>query len=127
SGDIVVNFSSAEYISSAGLRGLMAASRSKPKERRLAVACLNAIVGEIFATRQQDDRLLDRLRTQISDPRPILSVRRVVPGCGCADFRRDVLARRPDLGQGRLGSFEQRCRGRAGAGGAGQAPRAVSP
>jgi anti-anti-sigma factor len=47
--DIVVDFSSVEYISSAGLRALMAASRLKPKERRLAVACLNAIVSEIFA------------------------------------------------------------------------------
>jgi len=47
--DIVVDFSSVEYISSAGLRALMVASRLKPKERRLAVACLNAIVREIFA------------------------------------------------------------------------------
>jgi anti-anti-sigma factor len=47
--DIVVDFSSVEYISSAGLRALMATSRQKPKERRLAVACLNSIVSEIFA------------------------------------------------------------------------------
>jgi anti-anti-sigma factor len=47
--DIVVDLSSVEYISSAGLRALMAASRMKPKERRLAVACLNALVKEIFA------------------------------------------------------------------------------
>ena len=47
--DIVVDLSSVEYISSAGLRALMAASRLKPKERRLAVACLNSIVSEIFA------------------------------------------------------------------------------
>ena len=47
--DIVVDFTAVEYISSAGLRTLMAASRSKPKERRLAVACLNSIVSEIFA------------------------------------------------------------------------------
>jgi len=47
--DIVVDFSSVEYISSAGLRALMAASRLKPKERLLAVACPNAIVSEIFA------------------------------------------------------------------------------
>ena len=47
--DIVIDFSSIEYISSAGLRALMAASRLKPKERRLAVACLNSIVSEIFA------------------------------------------------------------------------------
>jgi anti-anti-sigma factor len=48
-GDIVVDFTAVEYVSSAGLRALMAASRSKPKERRLAVACLNSIVSEIFA------------------------------------------------------------------------------
>ena len=47
--DLVVDFSSVEYISSAGLRALMTASRLKPKERRLAVACLNSIVSEIFA------------------------------------------------------------------------------
>jgi anti-anti-sigma factor len=47
--DIVVDFSLVEYISSAGLRALMAASRLKPKEQRLAVACLNSIVREIFA------------------------------------------------------------------------------
>ena len=46
---LVVDFSSVEYISSAGLRALMTASRLKPKERRLAVACLNSIVSEIFA------------------------------------------------------------------------------
>jgi anti-anti-sigma factor len=47
--DIVIDFSSVEYISSAGLRALMAASRLKPKERRFAVACLNLVVSEIFA------------------------------------------------------------------------------
>ena len=47
--DIVIDFSSVEYISSAGLRALMVASRLKPKERRLAVACLNSVVTEIFA------------------------------------------------------------------------------
>jgi anti-anti-sigma factor len=47
--DIVVDFSSVEYISSAGLRALMAASRLKAKERRLAVACLNSVVSEIFS------------------------------------------------------------------------------
>ena len=40
SADVVVDFSGVEYISSAGLRALMAATRLKPKERRLAVACL---------------------------------------------------------------------------------------
>jgi len=46
--DVVVDFSGVEYISSAGLRALMTASRMKPKERRLAVARLNAVVHEIF-------------------------------------------------------------------------------
>ena len=32
SGDIVVDFTAVEYISSAGLRALMAGSRSKPKD-----------------------------------------------------------------------------------------------
>ena len=36
--DVVVDFSGVEYISSAGLRALMTASRQKPNERRLAVA-----------------------------------------------------------------------------------------
>jgi anti-anti-sigma factor len=49
SADIIVDFSSVEYISSAGLRALMTASRQKPKERRLAVTCLNTVVREIFA------------------------------------------------------------------------------
>ena len=47
--DVVVDFSQVEYISSAGLRALMAASKQKPKERRIVVAALNAVVGEIFA------------------------------------------------------------------------------
>ncbi|HEX9536346.1 MAG TPA: anti-sigma factor antagonist, partial [Stellaceae bacterium] len=47
--DVVVDFSGVEYISSAGLRALMAATRLKPKERRLAVACLHTVVREIFA------------------------------------------------------------------------------
>src|SRR5262249_31577497 len=46
--DVVIDFSAVEYISSAGLRALMMASRQKPKERRLAVARLNAVVHEIF-------------------------------------------------------------------------------
>jgi len=46
--DIVVDFSGVEYISSAGLRTLMVASRQKPAERRLGVARLNAVVHEIF-------------------------------------------------------------------------------
>ncbi|HKM72208.1 MAG TPA: STAS domain-containing protein, partial [Stellaceae bacterium] len=49
SADVVVDFSRVEYISSAGLRALMAASRQKPKERRLAVARLHTVVREIFA------------------------------------------------------------------------------
>ena len=49
SADVVVDFSGVEYISSAGLRALMTASRQKPKDRRLAVACLHTVVREIFA------------------------------------------------------------------------------
>ena len=47
--DVVVDFTAVEYISSAGLRALMAASSLKPKERRIVVASLNSVVGEIFA------------------------------------------------------------------------------
>ena len=47
--DVIVDFSRVEYISSAGLRALMAATRLKPKERRLGVACLHTVVREIFA------------------------------------------------------------------------------
>ena len=46
--DVVVDFSGVEDISSAGLRALMIASRIKPKDRRLAVVRLNAVVHEIF-------------------------------------------------------------------------------
>jgi anti-anti-sigma factor len=46
--DVVIDFSAVEYISSAGLRALMTASRQKPKERRLAAVRLNAVVHEIF-------------------------------------------------------------------------------
>ena len=48
SADVVIDFSAVEYISSAGLRALMTASRQKPKERRLAAVRLNAVVHEIF-------------------------------------------------------------------------------
>jgi anti-anti-sigma factor len=48
SADVVIDFSGVEYISSAGLRALMTASRQKPRERRLAAARLNAVVHEIF-------------------------------------------------------------------------------
>ena len=47
--DVVVDFTAVEYISSAGLRALMTAAKLKPKERRIVVAALNSIVGEIFA------------------------------------------------------------------------------
>jgi anti-anti-sigma factor len=48
SADVVIDFSAVEYISSAGLRALMTASRQKPKERWLAAVRLNAVVHEIF-------------------------------------------------------------------------------
>jgi anti-anti-sigma factor len=46
--DVVIDFSAVDYISSAGLRALWLASRQKPKERRLAVVRLNAVVHDIF-------------------------------------------------------------------------------
>jgi anti-anti-sigma factor len=48
SADVVVDFSAVEYISSACLRALLAASRQKPKERRLAAVRLNNVVRQIF-------------------------------------------------------------------------------
>jgi len=48
SADVVIDFSSVDYISSWGLHALMIATRQKPQERRLAVARLNAVVHEIF-------------------------------------------------------------------------------
>ena len=47
--DVVVDLTSVEYISSAGLRALMAASKLKAKERRIVVSALNSVVSEIFA------------------------------------------------------------------------------
>jgi anti-anti-sigma factor len=47
--DIVIDLSRVEYISSAGLRALITGLKQKPKERRIAVAALNTVVGEIFA------------------------------------------------------------------------------
>ena len=47
-GDIVVDFSAVDYISSVGLRALMTAARLKTKERRLAATGLNAVVQEVF-------------------------------------------------------------------------------
>ena len=47
-GDIVVDFSAVDYISSVGLRALMTAARQKSKERRLAATGLNAVVLEVF-------------------------------------------------------------------------------
>lgn len=47
--DVAVDFTDVEYISSAGLRALMAATKLKPQGRRIVVFGLNSIVGEIFA------------------------------------------------------------------------------
>jgi anti-anti-sigma factor len=47
--DVVVDFAGVEYISSAGLRALMAASKLKAQDCRVAVAALNETVREIFA------------------------------------------------------------------------------
>ena len=48
SADVIVDFAQVDYISSAGLRSLMAAVKAKPKGRRLAVAALNPLVQEIY-------------------------------------------------------------------------------
>jgi anti-anti-sigma factor len=46
--DVIVDFSAIDYISSAGLRSLMAAVKAKPKERRIALAGLSPLVHEIY-------------------------------------------------------------------------------
>jgi anti-anti-sigma factor len=46
--DIIVDFTGVEYVSSAGLRALMNASRQKPADRRMAVVAPSTIVQEIF-------------------------------------------------------------------------------
>ena len=46
--DVVVDFSSVDYISSAGLRALMTAAKVKTPESHIAVAALNGFVAEIF-------------------------------------------------------------------------------
>jgi len=47
--DVVVDFSEVEYISSAGLRALMAAAKLKSPGSRVAVAALNGPASEAFA------------------------------------------------------------------------------
>ena len=97
--DVVIDFSGVEYISSAGLRALMTASRMKPKERRLAVVRLNAIVHEIF-TISRFSHLVPIFATieeasaaweAPAEPQP------VVPGADAAD-RADEHAARPFWG-----------------------------
>ena len=46
--DVIVDFAEVDYISSAGLRSLMAAVKAKPRDRRIAVATLNALIQEIY-------------------------------------------------------------------------------
>ena len=46
--DIIIDFSAVDYLSSAGLRALMTASRQKPVGRRLAVAAARPVVQEVF-------------------------------------------------------------------------------
>ena len=47
--DLIIDFTSVEYISSAGLRALMMASRQMPKGRRIALTGLSDLVQEIFS------------------------------------------------------------------------------
>jgi len=46
--DIVIDFAGVDYVSSAGLRALMTAAKTKSRERRLAAIGLNSVVQEIF-------------------------------------------------------------------------------
>jgi anti-anti-sigma factor len=47
--DVIIDLGAVEYVSSAGLRTLMTASKMKPRGRRLAVTGLRALVEEVFA------------------------------------------------------------------------------
>ena len=47
--DVILDFAAVDYVSSAGLRALIAASRGKPAHRRVGVAGLNPVVQEVFA------------------------------------------------------------------------------
>jgi anti-anti-sigma factor len=47
--DLIIDLAQVDYISSAGFRALMMATRQKPKERRIAVAGLSDLVRELFA------------------------------------------------------------------------------
>ncbi len=46
--DVIVDLAAVDYISSAGLRALIAATRHKPAGRRIAIAALSPIVREVF-------------------------------------------------------------------------------
>jgi anti-anti-sigma factor len=46
--DVIIDLAGVEYISSAGLRALMTASKMKPRGRRLAVTGVRGIVQEVF-------------------------------------------------------------------------------
>jgi anti-anti-sigma factor len=48
-GDLIIDLSQVEYISSAGFRALMTAARRKAKDGRLAVVGLNDLLRELFA------------------------------------------------------------------------------
>jgi anti-anti-sigma factor len=47
--DVIVDFAGVNYVSSAGLRALMTASRHKPAGRQIGVAAANQVVQEVFA------------------------------------------------------------------------------
>ena len=56
---LVLDFSGVEYISSVGLRVLMAAAKqARAHESKIAIACLQPIVAEIFGI-SRFDRILD--------------------------------------------------------------------
>jgi anti-anti-sigma factor len=47
--DLIIDFAQVEYISSAGFRALMTATRQMPNQHRIAVVALNDLVRELFA------------------------------------------------------------------------------
>ncbi|MGE5270184.1 MAG: MBL fold metallo-hydrolase [Thiohalocapsa sp.] len=46
--DIILDFTTVDYVSSSGLRALIAAAKAKPPSRRLAIAAFNPVVREVF-------------------------------------------------------------------------------
>ena len=83
--------------------------------------------GYRFESQGKVGRLLDRLRASAGAGRACRTLRQLLPRRRPRHLRRHVLARRCDLGQGRLGPFEQHRRRRAVPDGRSAPPVPVPP